>query len=134
MSKTNDYLDGANAMRKAILRDLEGFLIEAPTHAENRVVDALAQRIRLIRADALDVRLQAYQIELLRRVETTSPDALTERDWSTMTTLRDMGLTTMREHPVWKFVPLVGPYKRRPCLTAAGHEVLASTATPAGLN
>nr|USU32852.1 hypothetical protein NG677_03910 [Methylobacterium sp. OTU13CASTA1] len=125
MSETVDYLAGAEAMRKAILRDLEGFLIEAPTHAENRVVDALAQRTRLIRADALGVRLQPYQVELLRRVETADPDALTERDWSTMTTLRDMGLTTMREHPVWKFVPLVSPYKRRPCLTTAGHEALA---------
>ena len=126
-AKSAGYLAGARAMREAILRDLEGFLIEAPSHAEIRVVQALSACIRAIPDDVQPLRLKPYQAELLARVESTDPDTLTDRDWTVMLTLRDMGLTEMREHKTWRFIPFFGVYQRRPGLTNAGRALLAQT-------
>lgn len=125
-AKSAGYLAGAKAMREAILRDLEGFLIEAPSHSENRVVKVLATRIRAIPDAVPSLNLKPYQADLLARIENTDPEAFTERDWTTMLGLRELGLTEMREHKTWKFVPFFGVYRRRPGLTPAGRSALAA--------
>lgn len=114
----------AEAMREAAIWAVQGFLVEAPTGRENRLVEAAVKAIRAIRTTD-PASLRSQQVELLARVETTDPDAFTDRDWSIMLGLRDLGLTTMVPHPVWRFVPYFGAFKKLARLTPAGNAALA---------